>query len=102
MTANEILTRWAAIERGDGLVKCQKISRVLTIIGVAGCIAIVAGTMWLGWVAGAFGIAGILIGWVIAERNALDTRVADWPTYRQYIDWPRVHQDLATNDPVHK
>jgi hypothetical protein len=39
-------------------------------------------------------IAAAAMGWVIAERNALRTRIAQWPSFKKYIDWKRVHEDL--------
>ena len=32
-------------------------------------------------------------GWVIAERNALQLRVSQWPIFSEYIDWDRVRRD---------
>ena len=40
-------------------------------------------------------IAAAVMGWVISETNALRTRVAMWPTFRKYIDWKRVTEDLS-------
>ena len=34
------------------------------------------------------------MGWMIAERNALRTREAQWPIFKNYIDWKRVQDDL--------
>ena len=31
---------------------------------------------------------------VDAERNALRTRLAQWPVFKTYIDWKRVEEDL--------
>jgi hypothetical protein len=39
-------------------------------------------------------VAGILAGWMIAERNALRSRLPMWQKLKQYIDWNRVHADL--------
>jgi hypothetical protein len=34
------------------------------------------------------------MGWVVAESNALRTRLAQWPVFMTYIDWKRVDEDL--------
>jgi hypothetical protein len=34
-------------------------------------------------------------GWLIAESNALQTRMAQWPIFKQYINWERVAADLG-------
>jgi len=47
----------------------------------------------------AAGVPSIAIGWLIAERNAVDSRIKMWPTFSQYIDWQRVEKDLADGGP---
>lgn len=39
-------------------------------------------------------VAAAAMGWVIAERNALRTRLGQWPIFKTYIDWNRVEEDL--------
>jgi hypothetical protein len=41
----------------------------------------------------AVAVAATSLGWVIAERNALRARVSQWPIFKRYIDWKRVHED---------
>ena len=38
--------------------------------------------------------ASAMMGWVVAERNALRTRIAQWSVFKTYIDWSRVEEDL--------
>jgi hypothetical protein len=94
MKSNEILSRWLAIESGNGLQKARRIARSLSIAALVFCIGIGLAVMRFGPTSLLFAIAGLVVGWLIAERNALDARIANWPTYRQYIDWPRVRKDL--------
>lgn len=94
MTSNEILARWHEIESREGLARAKKISRSLTIVALILCVVIGLVSIRYGLASIAYAVAGALVGWLIAERNALDSRIADWPTYRQYIDWSRVRQDL--------
>ena len=42
-------------------------------------------------------VAATVMGWVIAERNALRSRIAQWPTFKRYIDWKRVQEDLRAD-----
>jgi len=37
-------------------------------------------------------------GVMLAETNALRTRMAQWPIFKQYIDWQRVHEDLGDTE----
>ena len=43
---------------------------------------------------GFIAIASAAVGWIIAERNALRSRISQWPIMRNYIDWQRVRADL--------
>ena len=40
-------------------------------------------------------IAATALGWIVAETNALRNRLTQWPIFKQYIDWQRVHQDIG-------
>jgi len=39
-------------------------------------------------------VAAAVMGWVVAESNALRTRIAQWPIFKTYIDWKKVEEDL--------
>ena len=40
-------------------------------------------------------IAAGIVGWVVAERNALRTRLVQWPILQRYIDRKLVQADLS-------
>jgi hypothetical protein len=40
-------------------------------------------------------VAAGVCAWVIAEGNALRTRIAQWSTFKEYVDWSRVQRDLG-------
>jgi len=39
--------------------------------------------------------ASAVMGWIVGERNALKSRLAQWPTVANYIDWERVRNDIG-------
>jgi hypothetical protein len=43
-------------------------------------------------------VASAIMGWIIAESNALRNRLAQWPILRRYIDWKHVQEDLANDN----
>ena len=100
MSPKTILRRWAALERGDGVVRARWVKR--------GCIIAALVLFEAGWLAGTYWkspayvplMIGVIAGWLIAESNALDYRMRAWPIIRRYIDWERVHQDIETEDPT--
>ena len=82
-----------SLETGDGIRRARSVSRVLFVVGLILAIFIGLGiTFQLHPALIATAAAGA--GWVIAERNALRSRVAQWPLMRNYIDWPHVQADL--------
>jgi hypothetical protein len=96
MQPKDILTRWMNLEEGTGLAKAKLASRYLSIASFTICIAIalMGGYFELPW--WVLVVPAVVVGWLIAERNALNTRVAQWPVYRKYIDWSRVRADLQS------
>jgi hypothetical protein len=89
----QLLTRWQALENGDGLRRAASMAHVLWILGLLLCIFVVFAVAYRlhpAFVA----VGGVVDGWVIAETNALRTRTAQWPIFRSYIDWKKVEEDL--------
>jgi hypothetical protein len=93
METRDILARWIAIETG-GIDGARRRAKQLSLAAFVLCVgvALVSGFIQLPGLA--YVIPGALIGWLVAERNALESRCAQWATFRKYIDWPRVHEDL--------
>jgi hypothetical protein len=89
-----LLFRSTSLEKGDGLRRARSMAHMLNTVGL-----LLAS--FVGY-AVAFRLHPILIaaaaaatvGWIMAERNALRTRITQWPILRSYIDWQRVQQDF--------
>jgi hypothetical protein len=92
----QLLTRWQSIQKGDGLQRAARTARILWFVGFALCIFVVLGVVYRLHPA-LLAVAAAAMGWVTAERNALLTRISQWPILQTYIDWNRVQIDL-TND----
>src|ERR1051325_11207244 len=93
----QLLTRLRSLEKGGGLRRADSTARVLWIVGLVLLLLVVFGLVYRLHPA-LLAVAAAVMGWVIAERNALRTRVAQWPIIRSYIDWKRVEQDLKDED----
>lgn len=90
----QLLARWHALEAGDGLRRVAFTARVLWFVGLGLAMFVaLAVTYRLHPAVVAAGAA--VMGWTIAERNALRTRLTQWPVFKRYVDWNRVKQDLA-------
>jgi hypothetical protein len=89
----QILARWQALADGPAMKRATLIARILSIIGLVMTIFVIyASAVRLNptFIAA----AALVAGWVVAEGNALRTRQAQWPIFKAYLDWNRVHQDL--------
>jgi hypothetical protein len=89
---NRLLTRLDSFEKGDGLRRAKSVGRILFVVGLLLAIFIglaVAYGLHRGFIA----VAAAAVGWIIAERNALRSRITQWPIMRIYIDWHRVRED---------
>src|SRR5688572_1652318 len=98
MAPKVLLARWVALERGDGIERVRRTTRNLTLGAFAICIAVGFVSIYFELPPLVFVLPGAAIGWLIAERNALESRLAQWPVIRQYIDWSRVEKDLKELD----
>ena len=89
-----LLERWQALERGDGLRRAGSTARALWLVGLVLFLFVALAVVYSlhpAYVA----VAAAVMGWTIAERNALRTRAAQWPTFAKYVDWERVKRDLG-------
>src|SRR5580698_9202051 len=88
------LTRLVALESGDGLRRAATVSQILFWAGLV--VAVFAGFAIAYRLPSAFiGLSGVAVGYIVAERNALRSRISQWPAFRVYIDWQRVRSDLG-------
>ena len=92
-----LLERWRSLDKDDGLRRADFTARVLWFVGLALFILVAFGVVH-GLHPAAVAVAAAAMGWVIAERNALRTRLVQWPIFRRYIDWNRVQKDLSNDD----
>jgi hypothetical protein len=94
--SRNMLLRLLSLEEESGLRRAKTVVRVLGFVGLALSIFIVLGIVYkLPPVA--IAVAAAAMGWVIAERNALRTRLIQWPAIRRYVDWKLVEEDLRTD-----
>jgi hypothetical protein len=82
-----------SLESGNGLKRVALISRLLWFLGLGLFLAVGLGIVYGLHPAALSAIAGVA-GWIIAECNALRTRLNQWPVFREYVDWNRVQEDL--------
>jgi hypothetical protein len=92
----QLLMRWQSLHKEQGLQRAGVLARSLWFVGLGLCIFVVIGVAYSLHPA-LIAVGAAATGWVTAERNALRTRISQWPIIRNYIDWPRVENDL-TND----
>jgi hypothetical protein len=92
-----LLARWQSLAKDGGLQRADSTARVLWVAGLVLFLFVVFAVVYRlhpAFVA----VAAAVMGWVIAERNALRTRSAQWPIFKSYIDWKRVQQDLSEDN----
>ncbi len=91
-----LLVRWQSLEKGDGLRRADFTARVLWFFGLALLMLVVFG-IFDGLHPAAVAAAATVLGYVIAERNAVWSRSRQWPIFKRYIDWKRVEEDLGND-----
>jgi fatty acid desaturase len=95
----QLLHRWQSLRSGVGLARAASLARVLWFLSLVLCLVVVAG-LWFGFPPVIPVVASVIMGWVVAERNALKSRMAQWHVVAGYIDWVRVDNDLDGSQQV--
>jgi len=88
-----ILRRWHALHQGEGLKHAMRVCRILWALGFIACLATIACVL-LGLHPIFPTLISAVMGWLVAESNALRTRLSQWPVMESYINWDRVQSDL--------
>jgi hypothetical protein len=91
--ASSLLRRLVSLEDGDGLRRATLLSRVLFGVGLS-LSAFVGYAIVYRLHPALIAVAALVVGFVIAERTALRSRISQWDIFRGYIDWQRVRDDL--------
>jgi hypothetical protein len=88
----QLLKRWESLQDGTGLVRSAKLARLFS---ASGFLLVLLVTCAVVYRLSPIFIAAVsaVTGWVIAERNALQLRVSQWPIFSEYIDWDRVRRN---------
>jgi|SRR5580692_9387749 hypothetical protein len=92
-SATALLKRLRSLEEGDGIRRATSLSRILFVIGLLLSVFVGYAIVYRLHPA-LIAAAALVVGFVIAERNALRSRISQWPIFRGYIDWQRVREDL--------
>jgi hypothetical protein len=93
MPTKKILGQWIALRSKDGIEHASRRVFYLSVAAFAlATIAILASTL-AAIPAIAFLFPGIAIGWLLAERNALQSRIEQWPALSEYLDWDKIERD---------
>ena len=89
----QLLSRWQSLEKDGGLQHAASRVRALCFVGLVLCVFVIFAVIYR-FHSAFVAVAAAAMGWVIAESNALRTRLAQWPIFKTYIDWRRVEEDL--------
>ncbi len=88
----KMLQTWVAIKEECGLSKAKKTNKILLFLGVV--LSIVVTYIFYYKINPLFSILpSILIGWSIAERNALRARIESWPKLEKYLNWKLIQEN---------
>ena len=95
MTERQVLMQWRLLAHGEGLAQARRKSRQLS----AASFALFLASGMTAWLYDPWAFAPILpavaVGWMVAERNAINWRLAFWPALERYLNWPLIEQTLA-------
>ena len=90
-----ILKRWQSLHEGDGVRHARRVAMILRVVSSLAFVAVFAGIA-TGFHPALVALLAAVMGWLIAESNALRLRLTQWPIMEDYIDWARVRADSST------
>jgi len=89
---NHILQTWLSLKEAGGLLKAKRASNILLIIGLVISILLVFSIFYrLNPIISV--ILSFILGWSIAERNALRIRIEMWPKLEKYLNWDVIQEN---------
>ena len=93
--SKELLLRWQSLNEVDALKRVRTRALAFRCAGLVVFAAAAAGIA-LDWPPVVVAVLAVAFGWIVAETNALRTRIEQWPTFKRYINWQRVTDDLQS------
>jgi hypothetical protein len=87
------LKRWSDLRSAEKVKRIKQIALILRLTSAALCAVLVVGVSESA--PALFNVTvAFLFGWLVAESNALRTRIELWPVLMRNINWERVDQEL--------
>ncbi len=88
----QILQTWLTLKENGGLLKAKKAKNTLLFFGLL--LSFLVAYMLFHKLNPIYSILPlVLIGWSIAERNALCSRIESWPKLEKYLNWELIRQN---------
>lgn len=94
MDQDSYLEQWKALKKDGGIEIASSRSTTLFVVG-ASLTVVVALLVYLQAHVALVALVSAAIGWVIAERNALKSRIALWPKLEKYLNWELINADSS-------
>ena len=91
--SKELLLRWQSLNEAEAMKRSRKHMLVFRCTGLVAFFAAATGIA-LDRSSAAVAVPAIAFGWIVAETNALRTRMDQWPIFKRYINWQRIADDL--------
>lgn len=88
----KILQKWISIKDEGGISKAKKTKIILLLLGVI--LSVVVAIIFYYKLNPLFSIIpSVLLGWSVAERNALTSRIKSWSKLEKYLNWDVIREN---------
>ena len=94
MEEDAYLKKWKYLKEGGGIERASSMSTSLFFIGVFLSVVVVL-LIYFQAHSSIVATASVAIGWVVAEKNALRSRVAMWPKLEKYLNWELINEHIS-------
>jgi uncharacterized membrane protein YqgA involved in biofilm formation len=94
MDENVYLKQWKALKEGGGMESASTKSASLFSVGALLSVVVVL-LIYFQVHSSIVAIVSVAIGWIIAERNALNSRIEMWPKLEKYLNWEIINESIS-------
>jgi hypothetical protein len=93
MAPKAVLERWIALRGEEGIERARRTVTYLSVVAFGLTLVVALCATLTDWPAWALLLPAAAVGWLVAERNALQSRVEQWPALSEYLDWRMIQRD---------
>jgi hypothetical protein len=101
MEVRQTLARWMALRGDDGIDRARRVATYVSVAATVVTLGVILCALLVDVPPILLVVPAAAAGYLMAERNALQNRLAQWPALREYLDWSKIERDSVADQTSH-